>query len=200
MSSPIFYGATGRPIPLGPIKVLLSGRPGIGKSTVFMKVVEGLKRAGYSVCGFYCPEIRVGGARKGFKIVSLGLSMEGVLSYVCGEMSGLSNLTVGRYCIKVDDALSVGLKSLEFAERVCDVIAIDEVGPMELKVKELGEKIWEIMYSTKPTVAVVHIRSFDEVRRALLSRSLQVLPYVVTEANRNALHEEIVRTITSRGR
>lgn len=201
MSSQASNSKAENPNPPGSIKVLISGRPGIGKSTVFMRVVEGLKLAGLRPCGFYCPEIRIGGVRKGFKIVSLGLPLEGILSYVCGEMDGLSNLTVGKYCVKVDDALSVGLRSLEYAERECDIVAIDEVGPMELKVRELGRKIWEVLYSPKPTIAVVHIRSFDEVRRTLTSRSLQVLSYIVTESNRDNLHNEIIhRLVGSRWR
>lgn len=195
MSSQVFHSKTENSSSLGPIKVLISGRPGVGKSTVFMKVVEGLRRANYRVCGFYCPEIRIGGVRKGFKIVSIGLPLEGILSYVCGEMNGLSNLAVGKYCIKVDDALSVGLRSLEYAEEECDIVAIDEIGPMELKVRELSGKIWEVLYSSKPTIAVTHIRSFNEVRRALTSRSFRVFSYVVMEGNRNSLHDEIVRTI-----
>ncbi|MCS7099110.1 MAG: nucleoside-triphosphatase [Sulfolobales archaeon] len=186
---------SGRERGLPVVKVVITGRPGVGKSTIFAEVVENLKRRGYSVCGFFCPEIRIGGVRKGFKIVSIGLPIEGVLSYVCGEMSGLSSLTVGKYCIKIDDAISVGAHSLEYAVRVCDIIALDEVGPMELKVKELEKRIWDALYSAKPTVAVVHVRLAEEVRRALLSRSFKTLYFVVTESNRGEIPQIVLRNI-----
>lgn len=177
------------------MKVIITGRPGVGKSTVFAEIVESIKSRGYSVCGFFCPEIRVGSTRKGFKIVSIGLPIEGILSYVCGEMSGLSSLTVGKYCIKIDDAISVGARSLEYAMRVCDIVALDEVGPMELKVKELEKRIWDALYSAKPTVAVIHVRLAEEVRRALLSRSFKTLYFVVTESNRREVPQIVLRNI-----
>ncbi len=178
-----------------PAKILITGRPGVGKSTVFAKVVEGLESRGYRVCGFYCPEIRVGGVRQGFRIVSIGLPLEGVLSYVCGRMEGLSSLTVGKYCVKVSDAVSVGVGSLEYAERECDFVAIDEVGPMELKVDELREKIWSVLYGPKPVLAVVHARLAEEVRASLRSRSFRTLYFVVTEVNRERLPQEILDTV-----
>ena len=49
-------------------KVLLTGCPGCGKTTLIKRVVNTLpRRAG----GFYTEEIRDGGARVGFKIVTL---------------------------------------------------------------------------------------------------------------------------------
>lgn len=198
MSSPKKVGgdhpAGGRREP-PPIKVVITGRPGVGKSTVFMKVVGGLGAGGYRVCGFYCPEIRAGGVRKGFRIVSIGMRAEGVLSYVCGEMDGLSGISVGKYCVKVDDAVSVGVRSLEYAERECDLVALDEVGPMELKVDGLREKIWSALYGPRPVLAVVHARLAEEVRKSLASRAFAVLYFTVTEANRGELPQTILRSI-----
>src|SRR5260370_35923739 len=49
-------------------KILLTGRPGCGKTTLIKCVVNNLRRrAG----GFYTEEIRDGGTRAGFKIVTL---------------------------------------------------------------------------------------------------------------------------------
>jgi len=179
------------------VKVLITGRPGVGKSTVFLRVVEEVASRGFRVCGFYCPEIRFGGVRRGFRIVSIGLPLEGVLAYVCGEMEGLSNITVGKYCVKLDDAVAVGVRSLDYALRECDTVAIDEVGPMELKAGELGRRIWDALLSPKPTVAVVHRGIAEEVRSKLVSRSFKTYLYTVTELNRSRLHEEVLKTLLS---
>lgn len=179
------------------MKAVITGRPGVGKSTIFAEVVENLRSKGYRVCGFFCPEIRVGGVRKGFKIVSIGLPLEGILSYVCGEMSGLSSLTVGKYCVKVEDAVAVGVRSLDHAERNCDFIALDEVGPMELRVEELRDRIWSALYSVKPTIAVVHIKLAEEVRKTLISRGFKTLYFLVTESNRRELSQTILHDIFS---
>src|SRR5207244_10235406 len=49
-------------------KVLLTGRPGCGKTTLIKRVVNNLPRR---VGGFYTEEIREGGSRAGFKIMTL---------------------------------------------------------------------------------------------------------------------------------
>ena len=179
------------------VKVLITGRPGVGKSTVFLRVVEEVASRGFRVCGFYCPEIRFGGVRRGFRIVSIGLPLEGVLAYVCGEMEGLSNITVGKYCVKLDDAVAVGVRSLDYALGECDVVAIDEVGPMELKAGELGRRIWDALLSPKPVVAVVHRSIAEEVRSKLVSRSFRTYLHVVNELNRSRIHEEVLRALLS---
>jgi nucleoside-triphosphatase len=49
-------------------RVLLTGRPGCGKTTLIKRVVNNLPRG---AGGFYTEEIRDGGTRAGFKIVTL---------------------------------------------------------------------------------------------------------------------------------
>ena len=44
--------------------ILLTGRPGIGKTTVIMRLAESLQQL--QVKGFYTEEIRESGRRKGF--------------------------------------------------------------------------------------------------------------------------------------
>ncbi|MFQ6001621.1 MAG: nucleoside-triphosphatase, partial [Anaerolineae bacterium] len=58
--------------------ILLAGRPGVGKTTVIKQVVEML---GGEAGGFYTEEIRQGGRRLGFKIITLE-GEEGVLAHV----------------------------------------------------------------------------------------------------------------------
>lgn len=48
--------------------ILLAGRPGVGKTTVIKQVVDML---GGEAGGFYTEEIRQGGRRLGFKIITL---------------------------------------------------------------------------------------------------------------------------------
>jgi energy-coupling factor transporter ATP-binding protein EcfA2 len=49
-------------------KILLTGRPGCGKTTLIKRVVKNLPQG---AGGFYTEEIRDGGTRTGFKIVTL---------------------------------------------------------------------------------------------------------------------------------
>jgi nucleoside-triphosphatase len=59
-------------------KILLTGRPGCGKTTLIKRVVNNLPRG---AGGFYTEEIRDRGTRAGFKIVTLN-GEEAVFAHV----------------------------------------------------------------------------------------------------------------------
>jgi nucleoside-triphosphatase THEP1 len=48
--------------------LLLTGRPGVGKTTLIRRVADTLK--GERLAGFYTEELRSGGERTGFRIVT----------------------------------------------------------------------------------------------------------------------------------
>ncbi len=58
-------------IPLGSVKknLLVTGLPGVGKTTLIKKLSEALKD--FHPVGFYTEEIRERGERKGFELISL---------------------------------------------------------------------------------------------------------------------------------
>jgi nucleoside-triphosphatase THEP1 len=60
--SPADHNTPCRPV------VLLTGRPGIGKTTVIRRSADLL--AGRPIAGFYTDEIRVAGQRQGFRITA----------------------------------------------------------------------------------------------------------------------------------
>ena len=51
-----------------PLRVLLEGRPGVGKTTVARRLVGLLRDAGVPLGGFVTDEIRVRGRREGFMV------------------------------------------------------------------------------------------------------------------------------------
>jgi nucleoside-triphosphatase len=58
--------------------LLITGAPGIGKTTVIRRAAEGLKLEGLR--GFYTEEIREDGERRGFRLVSF----DGKTQITCG--------------------------------------------------------------------------------------------------------------------
>ncbi|MGB3904128.1 MAG: nucleoside-triphosphatase, partial [Anaerolineae bacterium] len=104
--------------------ILLTGRPGVGKTTVIKKALDRLEgRAG----GFYTAEIRESGRRQGFKIVTLD-GQEGILSHV--DIRGQPR--VSRYGVNLGDLEEVGVAALRRAIAEADLIVVDEIGKMEL--------------------------------------------------------------------
>lgn len=173
-------------------RIFISGRPGVGKTTVFFKVIDEVKRHGLSVGGFVCPEIRVGGRRIGFDIIDIRTGRRGRLARLCSM--GIHNvrpeLRVGRYCIIPSEAEDVGVKAVENALSECDIVAIDEIGPMELKVPKLREVMIKALTSNKIIFAVVH-RGIASKYSILYKAKL----LWINESNRGHVHEDIINLI-----
>jgi nucleoside-triphosphatase len=168
--------------------LLLTGNPGIGKTTVLMKTVNALKERGYTVGGMVSREVREGGARVGFEILDLASSRGGWLAHV-NQKNGPQ---VGRYRVNIEDLNTVGAQAIIDATEKCDVIAIDEIGPMELfseRFKEAGRKALE---SRKLVIAVVHWKAKDVLVSEAKNRQ-DAETTTVTLENREKLHNTIAK-------
>ena len=164
------------------MKIFLTGKPGSGKSTVLMKVIESLKRRGLKIGGITTPEIRVKGKRIGFKVIDVYSNEEGILASIDQE----SGPRVGKYRVNLEDFERVALKALDFALNNCDVICVDELGKMELFSEKFKRKIEEILRSSKPAIIVLH-RNLTE-RYGKYGKVIWV-----TVENRDELPEEILK-------
>jgi nucleoside-triphosphatase len=79
--------------------LLLTGNPGVGKTTVLIKTVSALKTEGYSVGGMISREDREGETRVGFEILDLNSSRRGWLAHV----SQKSGPQVGKYRVNIEE-------------------------------------------------------------------------------------------------
>ncbi|XP_017532718.1 cancer-related nucleoside-triphosphatase isoform X3 [Manis javanica] len=81
------------------LHVFLTGPPGVGKTTLIQKASEVLKSSGIPVDGFYTEEVRQGGRRIGFDVVTLS-GPRGLLSRVGLELlPGKRECRVGQYVV-----------------------------------------------------------------------------------------------------
>ena len=62
--------------------LLLTGAPGVGKTTVLIKTVDALKAKGVSVGGMISREAREGNVRVGFEIIDLTNGKHGWLAHI----------------------------------------------------------------------------------------------------------------------
>jgi nucleoside-triphosphatase len=153
-------------------------------------MVESLKAKGYSVGGMVSREARSGEVRVGFGIWDLTSNARGWLAHV-NQPSGPQ---VGKYRVNLDDLNGIGVKAIVQAVDECDVIVIDEVGPMELFSEKFKEAVRRAVESGKVVVGVVHWKVRDRLIEEVKAREdTEILE--VTSENRNKLHETIIEKV-----
>jgi len=165
--------------------VLLTGRPGIGKTTVIRRLAELL--TGWKVAGFYTDEIREEGHRRGFCVTTFS-GGTGVLAHV--ELR--SRQHVGKYGV---DAAAFEQVVLPELARQADVFLVDEIGKMECFSAAFIARMRELLAGPTPIVATVAVAGGGLVAE-VKSRS-DVELWQVTSRNRGALPGQLVRRLES---
>ena len=169
--------------------ILLTGRPGIGKTTVIKKVVSLL---GDGADGFFTREMRTGGSRTGFEIITL----DGQRAYLASKgpkITFASGVPFGSYWVNLDGIDSVAVPALLQALDEGKVIVVDEIGPMEIRSRRFCETIMRVLDSNAPVVGTVVKRPNDFADRVKAHRRVTVTS--VTLENRDTLPSPIVSAL-----
>lgn len=165
-------------------RIVITGRPGTGKSTLFMNILNTLKTHGYRIAGIHSPEIRSSGYRIGFKFIDL---YDGSSSWLAKKNIS-SPIRIGRYGVVVNEALDLWKKALENMEKG-DVIGIDEIGPMELKLPGFKDDLLNrVFVMKKPIIVVIHFRLRN---KDILSKLKEAIWYRVSINNRSLLNKKV---------
>lgn len=106
------------------MNILITGKPGIGKTTLIKKIVE---NTSLPKGGFYTEEIRTAGKRTGFILKTFD-GREATLASVNIK----SPYRVGKYGVDIDNLEKVGVDSLKKVIKKDTLVVIDEIGKMEL--------------------------------------------------------------------
>lgn len=168
--------------------LLLTGSPGVGKTSVLLRVVESLRTKGYSVGGMVSREVRVDVARVGFEILDLNSGRKGWLAHVAQEQGP----QVGRYRVNIEDLEGIGVGAIMDAVARSDAVALDEIGPMELHSQKFKQAVRQAVQSSKLMVCVVHWKATDSLLAEIRGRP-DGEAYVVTRENRENLHAQVVK-------
>jgi len=167
--------------------LFLTGDPGVGKTTVLLRTVEALKARGYSVGGMISREVRTCGTRIGFEIFDLGSSRRGWLAHV----SQKHGPQVAKYRVNLEDLDNIGAAAIVDAAEGFDIVAIDEIGPMELYSEKFKEAVKKAVESGKLVIGTVHWRAKNRLIDEIKARQ-DVEMYRVIYENRGNLHKVII--------
>ena len=175
------------------INILLTGRPGIGKTTVIQKFV---RKCPVSAGGFFTCEILEHGRRVGFTIEAVrsfdkdykhdrGVKYRDVMAHV----NSRSSYRVGRYGVNISAIEKVGITALKEGTEKAKIIIIDEIGRMETYSAVFQEEVKKVFDSPLPVLGVIqmkHTLFLDSIRERD-----NVTVIHVTADNRDALPERL---------
>lgn len=163
-------------------KVLLTGKPGCGKTTLVQRVLECYRGA---AGGFYTREVREAGTRLGFEILTLDGRL-GTLAHV----NIPTPLRVSKYGVDLTFLETEVIPTIEEAVNEQALVVIDEIGPMEIRSRLFREVVRETFDSGVPILATIVQRSTtfgDSIKQRQDVRMIEV-----TRENRDGLVRHII--------
>jgi nucleoside-triphosphatase len=172
-----------------PLRILLTGPPGCGKTTVILGTLGLLS---HPAAGFYTEELRSseGGGRLGFDVVALD-GQRGPLARAGGE-----GPRVGKYAVELSSFENVGLRAVKAGLREPHtLLVIDELGKMEFLSAAFVTLLERAFQSPNPLLGTILYRPHplgDRFRQAPGVESIQV-----TRQNRDALPGELARRFST---
>jgi nucleoside-triphosphatase len=169
--------------------LVLTGAPGVGKTTIVMGVAQKLKERRMSVGGIVSREIRTNNVRTGFEFIDLATNGRDILASITGN-----GPRVGKY--------SVNLSGCRFAaERLInalitsEVIICDEIGPMELKSKEFVDVVKNLLNTDKKVIVVMHQKLEHPLTDEFRKKSSSLIN--INLGNRGGLIETLLDRLTA---
>ncbi|MEW5708754.1 MAG: nucleoside-triphosphatase [Pseudomonadota bacterium] len=171
-----------------PRVLLLTGAPGIGKTTVIRRVAEALR--GLKLGGFYTEELREAGKRVGFLLVDFdGQAL--TLAH-----AGLPGPRVSKYGVDVA-ALDGRAQALLAPRPEVAVYLVDEIGKMECLSARFVAAMGRLLASGRPVVASVARKGGGFIAEA--KRWPGAALWEVTQDNRDHLPVEVIAWLRQSG-
>ena len=169
----------------------MTGPSGIGKTNILRRTVKEFKSRNYKIGGMFCREVREGGIRVGFEIKDISTGQRGWLAHVTQP----TGPTIGKYHVNLTDLDIIGTGAILDAIRNADILAIDEIGPMELFSTAFTKALIKAVESRKPIVGTIHYRLSNSLVDSIRSREDTEIIKVKYD-NRENLHNLIVDKTT----
>ncbi|XP_052845984.1 LOW QUALITY PROTEIN: nucleoside-triphosphatase THEP1 [Drosophila gunungcola] len=177
--------------------IIITGPPGVGKTTLVRKICSNLRDKGHILRGFYTEEVRSEGIgqRIGFDVVTLD-GKHGILSRE-NPIDKLRRPKVGKYSVFIQDFedLTLPLLANKDSRPEPELLVIDEVGKMELLSKRFESAVGDLLRKKRPLVVTIPEKSSLSLVEQIRKTSGSIL-YQVTKSNRNTLSTEITDLIT----
>ncbi len=172
-------------------KILLTGAPGIGKTTLILRVIKRLEEIQVKMTGFVSVEERGKKGRAGFVLRTL--DGREVPFAVQGKGKGAQ---VGKYVVDVQAFEQLALEVISYHTDV-DLYVIDEIGPMETLSKMFCETSRMLLKNDR----VMLLGSVAKKSTSGFIRDIKRLPNIelieITEDNHAQVEDDLLMKITA---
>jgi nucleoside-triphosphatase len=173
--------------------ILLTGRPGSGKTTAIRQVVAAL---GDRADGFYTREVRAAGRRSGFELVTLA-GETALLATQDPDVHFDRPAPFGRYRVNLHAIDALGVPALLDALDGGQVVVVDEIGPMEILSPRFRDAILRILDSQVAVVGAIVLRPQPFADR--VKAHPRVTVRTIATANRDDLPAQILAELVQHG-
>lgn len=173
-------------------KILITGPPRRGKSTLISKLIEYYNNEkNYTIHGFLTPEIREKGDRIGFDIVDIYSGKTSQLARV-GDFK--TKYKLGKYNVFIQEFDKYIEDNLSLEEKTIDLIVIDEIGKMELFSDKFQDFIKNIFSLKISILATIGLKLSHPLKTYLLNLP-SVLLLNLNKRNSQLVFEKVISLI-----
>jgi nucleoside-triphosphatase len=146
---------------------LITGEPGIGKTTLIRQVVSTMR---LRAAGFYTEDLRGSGVREGFRLVTL--DGETALLAAAAHQGAVQ---VSKYGVDLHELERVGVAALRGAMERGHVMVADEIGRMQLYSREFRQLILQAVRGGHPLLGTIVSGRNPYADRIKAHRNVEVL-------------------------
>jgi nucleoside-triphosphatase len=168
-------------------RILLTGEPGVGKSTLITKILANYPSL---VTGIVAQEIREDGERVGFSSGSLENPSEVTIAHI----HHASDINVGPFGVNrdgLDQVADILKKEAERAMVEKKVLVFDEIAPMQIASEKLALEIAQVIASALPAIMTIKLDDSEFPVLQEYKRTPGVELIEVTEENRDSLFDQL---------